>query len=58
MPDRLTHGMAAADTLAATTEEILLRLRQLATDYSYYTSVGFSYRFGSAFNNVVNPRFR
>lgn len=42
----------------ATDEEILLRRRQLATDYSYYTSVGFSYRFGSAFNNVVNPRFR
>lgn len=42
----------------ATDEEVLLRRRQLATDYSYYTSIGLSYRFGSAFNNVVNPRFR
>ena len=42
----------------ATDEEILLRRRQLATNYSYYTSVGLSYRFGSVFNNVVNPRFR
>jgi hypothetical protein len=42
----------------ATDEEVLLRRRQLATDYSYYTSIGFSYRFGSVFNNVVNPRFR
>ena len=42
---------------AATTEEILLRLRQLATDYSYSVSAGFSYSFGSIFNSVVNPRF-
>ena len=42
----------------ATDAEILLRRRQLATDYSYYTSIGLSYRFGSVFNNVVNPRFR
>ena len=42
----------------ATDQEILLRRRQLATDYSYYTSVGLSYNFGSVFNNVVNPRFR
>jgi hypothetical protein len=42
---------------AATEEEILLRLRQLATDYSYNFSTGFSYTFGSIFNSVVNPRF-
>lgn len=42
----------------ATEEEVLLRRRQLATSYSYYTSFGLSYRFGSKFNNVVNPRFR
>ncbi len=42
----------------ATNAEILLRRRQLATDYSYFTSIGLSYTFGSRFNNVVNPRFR
>lgn len=42
---------------SASTEEILLRQRQLATDYSYSFAVGVSYRFGSMFNNVVNPRF-
>jgi hypothetical protein len=42
---------------AATAEEILLRLRQQQTDYSYYFSGGFSYTFGSVFNSVVNPRF-
>jgi hypothetical protein len=41
----------------ATEEEILLRQRQLATDFDYFASVGISYRFGSIFNNVVNPRF-
>jgi hypothetical protein len=42
----------------ATDEDILLQLRQLQTDYSYDFSFGLSYRFGSIFNNIVNPRFR
>lgn len=41
----------------ATEEEILLRLRQLATGYYYYGSINISYTFGSVFQNVVNPRF-
>ena len=41
----------------ASDEEILLRRRQLATSYTYRLSGGFTYRFGSIFNNVVNPRF-
>jgi hypothetical protein len=41
----------------ATPEEVLARRRQLASGYSYYTSMGISYRFGSKLNNVVNPRF-
>lgn len=41
----------------ATDEEVLLRLTQLATGYSYYGSFGLSYTFGSIFSNVVNPRF-
>lgn len=41
----------------ATTEEILVRQRQLATGYRYSMSVNISYSFGSIFNNVVNPRF-
>jgi hypothetical protein len=41
----------------ATDEQILLRQRQLATSYRYFTSFGIEYRFGSIFNNVVNPRF-
>ena len=41
----------------ATPQEVLLRLRQLRTGYSYFGSVGLSYTFGSVFSNVVNPRF-
>jgi hypothetical protein len=40
-----------------TDEQILLRQRQLETSYRWFTSFGISYRFGSIFNNVVNPRF-
>lgn len=41
----------------ASSQEILLRLKALATNFNYFTSVGFNYRFGSKFNNFVNPRF-
>ena len=41
----------------ATPEDVLLQRRQLATNYEYFGSVGISYRFGSIFQNVVNPRF-
>jgi len=41
----------------ASDEEIIARQRQLATSYRYFLSVGFTYRFGSINNNVVNPRF-
>jgi hypothetical protein len=41
----------------ATTEEVLLRLKQRATGYSYNMNFGISYSFGSIFNSVVNPRF-
>lgn len=40
-----------------TPEEILLRQRSVATDYRYDLSLGFSYSFGSIYNNVVNRRF-
>ena len=41
----------------ASTEEILLRQRQLLTGYQYFFDFGISYSFGSIFNNIVNPRF-
>ncbi len=41
----------------ASTEDVLLRIRQFATGYSYFVNFGISYSFGSIFNSVVNPRF-
>ena len=41
----------------ATVEEILLELKRLASGYNLTFQVGFSYRFGSIYSNVVNPRF-
>jgi len=40
-----------------TDEEILLNLRSRASDKNWGFNVGFSYRFGSIYNNVVNNRF-
>ncbi len=39
-----------------TPEERLLRMRAFETDFYYFGSIGLSYRFGSKFANVVNPR--
>jgi hypothetical protein len=41
----------------ASTEEVLLRLQQRATGFSYNMNFGVNYSFGSIFNSVVNPRF-
>jgi hypothetical protein len=51
------HDQVTLPKGAATPEEILLMIRELETDYSYYFSVGLNFRFGSLKSNVVNPRF-
>jgi len=38
-------------------DEVLLRRKELETNYSYFVSFGLNYSFGSIFSNVVNPRF-
>jgi hypothetical protein len=42
----------------ASLADVLLHRKMQATDYSFSTSFGFTYTFGSIYNNVVNPRFR
>lgn len=39
-------------------QEVLLRRKELGTDFRYSVDVGLSFTFGSVFNNVVNPRIR
>lgn len=40
-----------------TDEDILLRIKQLDTNFTYFSYFGLNFRFGSKFNNFVNPRF-
>jgi len=51
------HDQIYLPKAGATPEEILLMLRELETDYSYFFSVGLNFRFGSLKSNIVNPRF-
>jgi len=51
------RGQLSLPLREADPEEVLLRRRMLETSYDYYFSFGFSYTFGSIYNNVVNPRY-
>jgi hypothetical protein len=53
----LVHDQLSLVKGGATYEEILLRRKEIATQYTYYSSFGLTYTFGSIYNNVVNPRF-
>ncbi|MFN8240214.1 MAG: hypothetical protein U0X39_05615 [Bacteroidales bacterium] len=53
----LIHDQLGLTKNGATAEEVLLRRKELATQFQYFTMFGFSYTFGSIYNNVVNPRF-
>ncbi len=51
------HDQLSLPQRQATAEEILLRRRELETQYNYDFSIGIEYTFGSIYNNIVNPRF-
>jgi len=51
------HDQISLPLGASTLEDVLLQRKMQATDYSYSTYFGFTYTFGSIYNNVVNPRF-
>ena len=50
------HNQLHLPRRGASEEEVLLRRRQLATNYRYFTSLGISYTFGATSSNIVNPR--
>jgi hypothetical protein len=52
------HDQIELPRRGATEEDILLKRRQLATQYQYGMSAGFSWEFGSKYANIVNPRFQ
>lgn len=51
------HDQLSLPKGGASLDEILLRRKELETDYGYHISLGFNYTFGSVYSNVVNPRF-
>ncbi|MEI6048627.1 MAG: hypothetical protein WCS03_06980 [Bacteroidota bacterium] len=53
----LIHDQLGLVKGGATTQEVLLRRKELATQFQYFTSFGLTFTFGSIYNNVVNPRF-
>lgn len=53
----LVHDQLSLVRGGATYEEMLLRRREIATQFTYYTYCQLNYTFGSIYTNVVNPRF-
>lgn len=53
----LVHDQLNLKKGEATKDEILTRMRQLGSNYNFSTWFGLNYRFGSKYNNFVNPRF-
>lgn len=53
----LTRDQLYLPKEGASEQDVLTRRRQIASSYSYYTSFGLSYRFGSKLSNFVNTRF-
>jgi hypothetical protein len=53
----MVHDQISLVKGGATYEEMLLRRKEIATQYTYYTYCQVAYTFGSIYTNVVNPRF-
>lgn len=53
----MIHDQLSLQKSDISQEEVLLRRKQLETQFSYWGSVGLSYTFGSIYNNIVNTRF-
>jgi hypothetical protein len=53
----MIHDLLSSAKGEASYEDILLRRKQIDTQYNYYFSFGLQYSFGSIYSNVVNPRF-
>ena len=53
----MVHDQLGLVREGLTVDQILLQRKEQATQFEYFTSFGFTYTFGSIYNNVVNPRF-
>ena len=53
---QLVHDQLSLPKEGASEQELLLHQREIETSYLFNFNTGITYRFGSKFNNVVNPR--
>ena len=53
----MIHNQLNLPKAGASTEDILLRQKELSTQYSFFTDLTVFYTFGSIYSSVVNPRF-
>jgi len=53
----MIHDQLSLPKEDVTTEDLLLQRQELETEYRFWGVIGFSYSFGSMYNNIVNPRF-
>lgn len=54
----LIHDQIALRKGSASRDELLRQNRELLSSFEYNLGFGFSYRFGSVSNSIVNPRFK
>lgn len=54
----LVHDQIALRKGEATRDQLLIGNRELRSSFGYNLGFGFSYRFGSVNNSIVNPRFK
>jgi len=54
----LVRNQLSLPRSGATDDEVLLRLRELKTNYRFATTIGISYTFGASSNGTVNNRFQ
>lgn len=54
----LIHDQIALRKGNFTRDQLLVRNREMQSSYDYGVGLGFSYRFGSIRNSIVNPRFK
>lgn len=53
----LIHDQIELSKVGLNNTDVYLSLKQLETNVRYDASIGFTYTFGSIYNNIVNPRF-
>ncbi len=54
----ITRNLISIPKGSASRDDVLTQRRLLNSGYNYFFGIGFSYQFGSKFNNFINPAFK